>query len=146
MTVLRLDFWNRTWQTVGFNTDLGRGRVRWFGNKTVKTVGCAFRKHFTWYAYWADKTTSTLVFQTRDIRLPIDSSHQCELDDDGSYRTFTISKNGSPVWSHRYKKSILADGIFDDLDDEMDDFFLFLSNQWDDDEWRSLMIGRSQTD
>jgi hypothetical protein len=139
---LILDYWNRTWQSVSYNTENGSGRVRWFKKNPEKTAGWAYKHFWRWYAVWNAK--DHLVFQAGKIVIPITEDYKCEIKPGKrKNRIFQISelKTGSVLFKIRYKEiNREYDPTFDELDKEIEDFFYCLSKLWYDEKWKNGFI------
>ncbi len=141
MARVLLDHWYLSWLTVSYKTETGRGRARWFGRKTQHSVGRAYRRRGRWYVRRSDP--DGLFFQAgrRTWRLD-DPEITCALEELGRKRRFTLTRHGELEFELTYRKGYLSywDPTFDDLDDELEDFFLHLSRLWHDPSWQQAFM------
>lgn len=94
--------------------------------------GSAWKQRGRWFGLWHDGTS--LVFQhggsqwklTADVVLRVNGSF---------WRTFQIARQGNVEFqfSYRFRGAIIAaiDPTYDTLDEEADDFFLYVTRMWE---------------
>ncbi len=121
-----LDYWNRRWQSVEYDTSCGEGRVRWFRRKPKHCMGWAAKHEGNWYALWLDD--DYLVFQAGHGRWKMTDVLQCRNIRHDTRRIFTVDQNGSTVFKMAYKPPFNQDGLdIDEMDFETVDFFYWVS-------------------
>lgn len=134
-----LDFWNRRWQSVSYDTATGAGRIRWLVRPPKESGGWAYRHRGKWFAVWKDR--NRLVFQVGDRQWSLGCETACRLVESGTTRRFTLSRNGIVEFEFEYEPARHEDDpTFDDLDDEMEDFFLWLNRLWGNAERQRSML------
>lgn len=139
MTILY--YKNRMWQTVNFDIDNGIGHVRWFKNNPNVCSGWAYKKNLKWYSVWSNG--SSLFFQTGKIKIPITDEYICTFRLLKKTFLFQIAKGDKIVFSKKILKPFLLTKIditYDDFDFELDNFFYWLYNLWNDVKWRNEVI------
>lgn len=129
MTRVILNFWNREWQTVSYDTDTGRGRVRWFGRKPERMNGWAHRRSGRWFVLRSEG--DALFFQSGTQSWRVGDEVKCRLQEEDKVRRFALVRHGAVEFELEYRVKVPhQDPTFDDLDDEMQDFFLWLNRLW----------------
>ena len=126
-----LDYWNRRWQSVRFDSVLGQGRVRWFGRRPKQSVGWAMYARGCWYALRQEQ--DGLVFQAGPKRWLMDDRLRCENTRRGMTRTFALIRDSVIVFRAEYAvPPDLDEATADRLDWETRDFFYWVATVWND--------------
>jgi hypothetical protein len=130
MAPLRLRFWNMRWLGVRYFPRSGRGIV-WAHSKD--TLGAAYLAHHRWYALWY--YGGKLCLQVGRKRWYAEDGWDASLAEVGDSRVFKLRKGAECVFEIRYMNPGLrwwnkADATRDDLDDLMEDFFLWVARTW----------------
>lgn len=136
---LILNYWNRRWQSVAFDTETGVGRVRWFHRKPADLTGWASKQGGTWYAVW--RSSGHLVFQAGADRWPLTDGHRFHNRREGSVRFFSIASGNQSVFELRYDvPGERTDPTYDELDRETEDFFYWVTKLSTDPVLRSAIV------
>lgn len=126
-----LDYWNRRWQSVRFDSAAGEGRVRWFGRKPNQCGGWAMYHEGCWYAVRLDG--KGLVFQVGTKKWPMDDSLRCQNTRHGTSRTFLLLRDDEVVLKIKYDIAHeLDEATADKLDIETTDFIYWVARVWND--------------
>jgi hypothetical protein len=125
-----LYYWNRFWQSIAYDTEIGTGRVRWFSRRPKRCAGFAYYSHGHWYAIRLDG--DDLIFQSRRDKWSMSGDFRCKNISRDTTRTFTIYKGDDTALKIQYEvsKGILEDPTADTLDVENTDFFYWVARVW----------------
>lgn len=135
-----LNYWNREWQSVTYFPTKGKAYIRWLCLKTKNTVGWAYRFRRKWYAVWRQE--GEIVFQASNKRWSLTNEkirfHNEEIS--SIQRKFFITLSKETVFELVYEKDKtkfwnINDITYDDIDEEYNDFFLWLTNIQDNPGW-----------
>ena len=134
-----LDYWNRKWQSVLFDTNTGIGRIRWFSKPERICGGWAYKYNKKWYAVW--NSGDNLVFQEANTKIQITKQYKCQLSTSEKNIIFKIYEADIVKFETVYKKQNRKyDLTYDDCDREQEDFFYWLLNLWQDESWKEDAI------
>jgi hypothetical protein len=123
--------WRRQWQVVRYETDSGSGHLCWFRRISGECAGWAYRHRRVWYAVWSDN--GRLVFQVGRQSWPIGDGFVFTNQKVGAkVRRFAVSSDQGVIFELLYRQprwwlSNRWDVTYDSVDEEMDDFFLWVS-------------------
>ena len=117
---------------VDFDPETGVVATRLSKTARPDEWGSAWKQHGRWFSLWHDG--SYLVFQYRREQWRLNT--EVELRVHGKYRrTFRIMRHGNEEFrfSYWFKGTIMAhiDPTYDGLDEESDDFFIYVTQMWD---------------
>lgn len=137
--MLVLHLWQRTWQSVSFDTTRGRGTIRWLRCAPSRTIGWATKHEGTWFALGSDG--KQLAFQVNERRFPMSKTQECDNTRVGSTRHFSIRDSGHVIFQQDYKAVDRDhDPTFDMVDLEQEDFFFFVFQLWRQPAWQEKII------
>ncbi len=137
--MIALHYWNRRWQSVSFDTERGRAKVRWFSHSGSDCHGWAYRYQGDWYAVWS--TGANIVFQSGTKSWPMTPAYRCDNQRSGQTRRFALSEAGSLLFELSYPSNAPDDDpTYDDVDLEQDDFFVYVSRLWSDEKWKGDVV------
>jgi hypothetical protein len=135
-----LDFWNRRWQCVSYDTTKGIAHVRWLSRVPTRTRGFAYRLKGQWFAVWK-KDKDHLVFQGKGLTVPMTSDFNCKIIGDNLSRRFIVSSHDGTLLEVVYmSRSHAQDPAYDALDEEMEDFFIWACRLWRDEKWKKNFL------
>lgn len=121
-----LDYWNRRWQSIAFDTARGEGRVRWVSRKAKHCAGWAANHEGNWYALWLDG--DDLILQSGHNRWRMDDALQCRNIRHDTKRIFSVEHGSATVLKVTYAAPLDQDDpTTDALDLESADFFLWVT-------------------
>ncbi len=128
-----MDYWAIRWRSAVFNSDTGKGRVRWFSKRPERCRGFANKHKGKWYAFW--NSAEGLIFQVGDRRWDV-KSFDCAHRIDGAKCIFEISKSGRIEYALEYKA---PKHFLDIIDIEMEDYFAWVNSVCNDSSIQSAL-------
>jgi len=139
-----LIFWNIQW----LHVQVGRGsRASLFKGlfcRKKKIKGWAYRSLTNWFFVYEDK--GRLFFRTPNFSVPIENKYSVSNNrsNDGK-RVFSIKSNGKIIFNYIYaaiSRNYYArnDLSYDNIDEEHEDFFLWVKILWSDKAMQNSLI------
>jgi hypothetical protein len=130
--VIPLRFWNMRWLGVRFNPETGRGIV-W--RPGVRVQGVAYLADARWYSLW--NNGGRICLQIGRKQWFVDEGWVASIRTEGLHRIFTLGRGTDCVLVKKYRDPRRKwwnriDPARDQLDDIMDDFWLWMVDVWTD--------------
>lgn len=114
------------------DTETGRVSRVFFANRDNTEFGSVFKQNGQWFAFYGDE--ESLILQHKNNIWRVNSNHSVSLTEN-QINKFEIYKLKKLVFSVEYERSWFLpqfiNPTYDAIDAEADDFFLYITNMWD---------------
>ena len=135
-----LKVWGCHWKSAFLVPTSFKIKTSWF-NKVTSFSGFAYKHKGQWLVVWKDG--KQLVFQSSIGKWPVGHG-ECHLfcTGDGVRRFEIKPPNGQSLCLEYNSTKFIEDSIHDAVDEEIEDFFVWVYRVWNDPSWISALLTR----